>query len=94
MNRKDLVNSLAKTANKKEAMGVVSLIPALASSAIALPSLFRTMGNMNTKRKADNAWAEALMEDPEMVMVPGLEEEFKNLYFDSPYAAKRLLQMY
>lgn len=89
------MSSLTKTAStKKEAISLASIIPALVSSSIALPGLLRTLGNLNTGRKADNAWADALMEDPKKSLVPGLEQEFKDLYFDSPYAAGRLLDVF
>lgn len=38
--------------------------------------------------------AQADMEEPKRSLVRGLEQEFKNLYFDSPYAADRLLDVF
>jgi len=81
----------SKTGHIKQAFGWGAL---LSAPSIILPSLGRTLKNINTKRKAENAWADALHDDPMKGMVPGLEEEFKDLYFDSPHAAETLLRMF
>ena len=79
---------------RKTAFNFASLLPALANSAIFMPSAGRMLGSMNTKRKADNAWSDALQKDPLKALVPGLEEEFKKLYFESPHSAEILLEVF
>jgi hypothetical protein len=63
----------------------------IGSLAVALPIFMRQMSGVSKANRAEDAWIDAITEEPTRVLVPGLETEFKQLYLDSPIAAEVML---
>ena len=68
------------------------LLRGLASASPFAVTTFRNFGRRIRADNAQDAWVDALKEDPLLSLVPGVEAQFKSLYVESPRAAEVLLE--